>query len=91
MKDRERQRHRQREKHDPHGEPDVGLKPGTPESCPELELKAQPLSQLGVPRMTIFKRRNAVFKNVQDISLGCCCDDGILSLKASGKVWVFLV
>ena len=32
--ERERQRHRQREKQAPRWEPDVGLDPGTPESCP---------------------------------------------------------
>lgn len=31
--ERERQRHRQREKQAPRREPDVGLDPGTPESC----------------------------------------------------------
>ena len=35
MRDPERQRHRQREKQAPGGEPDVGLDPGTPGSCPE--------------------------------------------------------
>ena len=32
MRDRERQRHRQREKQVPCGEPDVGLNPETPAS-----------------------------------------------------------
>ena len=34
---RERQRHRQREKQAPCKEPDMGLDPGTPESCPGLQ------------------------------------------------------
>ena len=34
---RERQRHRQREKQAPCREPDVGLYPGSPESCPGLQ------------------------------------------------------
>ena len=42
-----RQRHRQREKQAPCGEPDVGLDPGTPGSCPETKADAQPLSQSG--------------------------------------------
>ena len=33
-RERERQRHRQREKQAPCREPDVGLNPGTPGSCP---------------------------------------------------------
>ena len=33
----ERQRHRQREKQAPCREPDVGLNPGSPGSCPRLE------------------------------------------------------
>ena len=45
----QRQRHRQREKQVPHREPDVGLDPRTPESCPELKADAQPLSHTGVP------------------------------------------
>ena len=35
--ERERQRHRQREKQAPCREPDVGLDPGSPGSCPELQ------------------------------------------------------
>ena len=46
---RERRRHRQREKQAPCGEPDVGLDSGTPESCPEPKTDAQPLSHPGVP------------------------------------------
>ena len=36
-RERERQRHRQREKQAPCREPDMGLDPGTPGSCPEPE------------------------------------------------------
>ena len=46
----ERQRHRQREKQASCGEPDVGLNPGTPGSCPELKADTQLLSRSGVPR-----------------------------------------
>ena len=35
--ERERQRHRQREKQAPCREPDVGLDPGSPRSCPGLK------------------------------------------------------
>ena len=44
MRDLERQRHRQREKQAPLREPNVGLDPRTPGSCPELKADAQPLS-----------------------------------------------
>ena len=37
QRDREMQRHRQREKQAPCREPDVGLDPGTPESLPGLK------------------------------------------------------
>ena len=37
-RERERQRHRQREKQAPCREPDVGLDPGTPGSCPGLHV-----------------------------------------------------
>ena len=46
---RKRQRHRQREKQAPCGEPDVGLDPRTLGSCPEPKADAQPLSHPGVP------------------------------------------
>ena len=48
-RERERQRHRQREKQAPCREPDVGLHPGTPGSCPGPKAAAQPLSHPGVP------------------------------------------
>ena len=37
------------EKQAPCREPDVGLDPGTPGSCPEPKADVQPLSQSGVP------------------------------------------
>ena len=49
MRDTERQKHRQREKQAPHGEPDVGLDPRTPGSRPEPKEDAQPLSHSGIP------------------------------------------
>ena len=49
MRDTERQRHRQREKHAPHREPDVAFNPRTLGSHPELKADAQPLSHPGVP------------------------------------------
>ena len=52
MRDRERKRkrtrHRQGEKPAPRREPDVGLDPGTPGSCPKLKADAQPLGHPGV-------------------------------------------
>ena len=47
--ERERQRHRQREKQAPCREPDVGLDPGNPGSCPGPKAGAQPLSHPGAP------------------------------------------
>ena len=55
MRDREKQRHRQREKQAPSGEPDVGLNPRTPGSCPEPKVGAQPLSHPGVPEYRFNK------------------------------------
>ena len=46
---RERQRHGQREKQAPCGEPHVGLDPRTPGSGPEPKADAQPLSHPGAP------------------------------------------
>ena len=45
----QRQRQRQREKQDPCREPDVGLDPGTPGSCPGLKVGTKPLSHPGIP------------------------------------------
>ena len=47
--DSERQRHRQKEKQVPHGEPDRGLDPRIPGSRPEPKTDAQPLSHPGLP------------------------------------------
>ena len=46
---RERQRHRQREKQAPFGEPNAGLDPRTPGSRPELKVDVQPLSHPDTP------------------------------------------
>ena len=46
---RERQRFRQQEKQAPFREPNVGLDPRTPGSCPEPEADPQPLSHPEVP------------------------------------------
>ena len=48
MRDRERQRHRQKEKLALHREPDMGLNPGTLGSHPQLKADAQPLSHPGI-------------------------------------------
>ena len=48
--ERHRERERQREKQAPRREPDVGLDPGTPGSCPELKADAQPLSHPSIPK-----------------------------------------
>ena len=47
--ERERQKHRQREKRAPCREPDVGFDPGTQGSRPGLKAGAQPLSHPGIP------------------------------------------
>ena len=53
---KERKRHRQREKQAPCREPDVGLDPGTPGSQPEPMADGQPLSHPGFPINKIFKK-----------------------------------
>jgi len=40
----QRQRHRQREKQAPYGDPDAGLDPRTPGSGPEIKEDTQPLA-----------------------------------------------
>ena len=53
-KERERQRHREREKQAPWREPNVGLDPGTPGSCPGPKAGAKPLSHPGIPTVRLF-------------------------------------
>ena len=55
-RERERQRHRQKEKQAPCREPDVGLDPGTPGSCPGPKAGTQPLSHPGIPHIKTFIR-----------------------------------
>ena len=51
MRDTQReQRHRQREKQAPCGEPEVGLNPGTQGSPSEPKADTQPLSHPGAPK-----------------------------------------
>ena len=44
------------------GEPDVGLDPKNPGSCPEPKADAQPLSHPGAPINKSFLRKSNVFK-----------------------------
>ena len=48
-KGRERHRHGQREKQAASREPDMGLDPGTPRTCPGRKAGAKPLSHPGIP------------------------------------------
>ena len=57
--ERERQRYRQREKQDPCREPDVGLNPRTPGSCPGPKAGTKPLSYPGIPSLTLFLMMNS--------------------------------
>ena len=54
-REKERQRHRQREKQASGKEPDVGLDPATPGSCPERKAAAQLLSHPGVSTSSFYK------------------------------------
>ena len=51
----ERERDRQREKQAPCQEPDVGLDPRTPGSCPGPKAGAKPLSHPGIPLKITLK------------------------------------
>ena len=55
MRDTQRQRHRQREKQPPCGEPDVGLNSRIRGSRPELKADVQLLSYPGAPSQVILK------------------------------------
>ena len=56
-REREKQRHRQREKQAPCREPDMGLDPRTPGSCPGPKAGAKPLSHPGIPEDGILKQK----------------------------------
>ena len=51
---KERRRHREREKQAPCREPNVGLDPGSPGSCPGLKAGAQPLMHPGCLNIFTF-------------------------------------
>ena len=53
-REREGQRHRQREKQAPCREPNVGLDSGSPGSCPGPKAGAEPLSHPGIPDSVPF-------------------------------------
>ena len=63
--ERERQRHRQREKQAPCRDPDAGLDPGTPGSCPEPKADAQPLSHPGAPLIGYYMSIITQFKRME--------------------------
>ena len=54
LRERERQRHRQRETQASCGDPEAGLDPGTLGSRPGPKVDAQPLSQPGIPRPSLY-------------------------------------
>ena len=54
MRDTERQRQRQREKQAPCREPDAGLNPRIPGSCPGPKAGAKPWSHPGIPTIGTF-------------------------------------
>ena len=68
---RERQRHKQREKHAPCREPDEGLDPRTPGSHPGPKAGAKPLSHPGVPRR-VFTMRKFFDSMVYQLLLSLC-------------------
>ena len=57
--ERERGRDRQREKQAPCGEPNVGLDPRTPGSCPELKAGVKPLSHQRSPYIFVNILKNS--------------------------------
>ena len=67
-----RQRRRQREKKQaPCGEPNLGLDPRTPGSCPGPKAGAEPLSHPGIPHLPQFLRKKChefgiFFKTLQN-------------------------
>ena len=54
-RERERQRHRRREKQAPCQEPDAGLDPETPGSCPGPKAGAKPLSHPGITVLEVLE------------------------------------
>uniref|UniRef100_UPI0024446BAF tRNA-dihydrouridine(20) synthase [NAD(P)+]-like isoform X2 n=1 Tax=Nyctereutes procyonoides TaxID=34880 RepID=UPI0024446BAF len=62
---RERQRHRQREKQAPCGEPDAGLDPRTPGSRPEPKTDAPSQSHPSAPPSHLFKILSTLVKGIR--------------------------
>ena len=68
-RERERQRHRQREKQAPCREPDVGLDPRSPGSCPGPKAGAKPLRHPGIPKRHFNKLKTDIFSKVVSLVL----------------------
>ena len=68
-RERERHRHRQREKQAPRRDPDTGLDPRTPGSCPEPKADIQPLSHPGVLTNWCPCARTHLFPEVRSIDV----------------------
>ena len=69
MRDRERLRHRQREKQAPCEDPAAGLNPRTPGSWPEPKADTQLLSHTGTPELefkTMIIKTLAGLENIED-------------------------
>ena len=73
MRDTERQRHGQREKQAPCGEPDAGLDSGTLGSRPGLKADAQLLSPPGIPAVIFipfFREKEKFCYVVREMKVG---------------------
>ena len=75
-RERERQRHRQKEKEAPGREPDVGLNPETPGSCPRPKAGTKLLGHPGIPRWDFL---------TVCLSAQVCCNPRLRTLQGAGK------
>ena len=79
MIERERQRHRRREKQAPCWEPDTGLDPRTPGSHPGPKAGTKPLSHPGIPSKSFLKIKKIKYQlNLETKMFGICdrgCDE----------------
>ena len=83
MRNTERQRHRQKEKQTPCGEPDEGLNPGILGSQPEPKADTQPLSHPGAWKMLNFKLSVRNDGNLRSLNSGAKKYSGV-------KYWFML-
>ena len=85
-RDKDTRRGRSREKQVPHGEPELGLEPRTPASCPVWKADAQLLSHPGAPLSHFLIHHVPPFRLHLHLFFHCCLLSFPPAIQASSGV-----